>query len=112
MIVMPVVPRPELPQLPETTRKRSVPDTDDPQEMLTRYDIPRPLTTGPTRVPDTGEIQRTVTDRKARQNEYKPFFTQLGDAVPNRQHNRVVMVVPLLLIVSVLLFLFAYIASK
>ena len=60
---------------------------------------------------ETGEI-RDPSTAKASKEEYKPFFTQIGPAVTNRQHNRVVMVVPLLLIVSVLLFLFAYIASK
>jgi len=45
-------------------------------------------------------------------SDLKPFFTQVGTAVSNRQHNRLVMVVPILLLVVVLLFVFAYIASK
>jgi hypothetical protein len=75
-------------------------------------DSHRPVATGSHQAVDTGEISEAVAEKARRQEEYKPFFTQIGPAVTNRQHNRVVMVVPLLLIVSVLLFLFAYIASK
>lgn len=70
------------------------------------------LATGSHQAVETGEINEALAEKARREEEYKPFFTQIGPAVTNRQHNRVVMVVPLLLIVSLLLFLFAYIASK
>ncbi len=75
-----------------------------------RVAIPVPgITTDKNRAPDTSEIQ---SDRMNGGAEYKPFFTVVGKAVPNRQHGRLVMVVPILLIVIILLFVFAYIASK
>lgn len=72
----------------------------------------RSVATGSQQALDTGEIGEALAERARLEEEYKPFFTQIGPAVTNRQHNRVVMVVPLLLIVALLLFLFAYIASK
>lgn len=85
---------------------------DESDEMLTRFDLQRPATTGPNRAPNTADLKRAAAERARREEAYKPFFTQVGTAVTNRQHNRVIMVVPLLLVVSLLLFLFAYIASK
>ncbi len=114
VIIMPVVASP-VPAQPAPTQELPKPpparEVDD-GEMLTRFDLHKPATTGSSRAPDTGEIERAAAERARRVEEYKPFFTQVGTAVTNRQHNRVIMVVPLLLIVSLLLFLFAYIASK
>ena len=76
------------------------------EEMPTRRDVPAPgISTDKNRVPPQ-------TGRMNGSRDLKPFFTQVGTAVSNRQHNRLVMVVPILLLVVVLLFIFAYIASK
>jgi hypothetical protein len=80
-------------------------------------DIPAPkliihapsITTDKNRAPETSEVQ---VDQLNGDADYKPFFTVVGNAVPNRQHGRLVLVVPLLLLVVILLFVFAYIASK
>jgi hypothetical protein len=47
-----------------------------------------------------------------REPEVKPFFTQALTADKNPQHRRLVTVVPLLLLVVILLFIFAYIAGR
>jgi zinc ribbon protein len=47
-----------------------------------------------------------------REPEAKPFFTQALTADKNPQHKRLVTVVPLLLLVVILLFVFAYIAGR
>ena len=96
-------------ELPSPRPSQQPADTD---ELPTRQDIQGPVITGSQKAADTGDINDAFAQRARREQEYKPFFTQVGPAVPNRQHKRVVMVVPLLLIVSILLFLFAYIASK
>jgi zinc-ribbon domain len=47
-----------------------------------------------------------------REPEAKPFFTQALTADKSPQHRRLVTVVPLLLLVVILLFIFAYIAGR
>jgi hypothetical protein len=47
-----------------------------------------------------------------RESANKPFFTQFIPAVSNRQHNRLVVTIPVLLIVVILVFVLAYIAAK
>jgi zinc-ribbon domain len=47
-----------------------------------------------------------------REPEAKPFFTQALTADKNPQHRRLVAVVPLLLLVVIVLFIFAYIAGR
>jgi len=47
-----------------------------------------------------------------REPEAKPFFTQALTNDKNLQHKRLVTVVPLLLLVVILLFIFAYIAGR
>lgn len=47
-----------------------------------------------------------------REPEAKPFFTQALTNDKNLQHRRLVTVVPLLLLVVILLFVFAYIAGR
>lgn len=104
------------PTQPAPTREvpvvHSVRRNDESDEMLTRFDLQRPVTTGSNRAQNTADLKSAAAERARREEAYKPFFTQVGTAVTNRQHNRVILVVPLLLVVSLLLFLFAYIASK
>lgn len=108
----PTQPAPAQPAPTQEVPVHAVRGYDESDEMLTRLDLQRPVTTGPNRAPNTADLKRAAAERARRQEAYKPFFTQVGTAVTNRQHNRVIMVVPLLLVVSLLLFLFAYIASK
>ena len=88
-------------------RSSNPPPSDPPAPKLI---IPFPsIATDKNRAPATSEIQADQLNGDA---DYKPFFTVVGHAVPNRQHGRLVLVVPLLLLVVILLFVFAYIASK
>lgn len=80
---------------------------------LAQFELDESATTTAEHQPaETGEIDTHAVDVWQQQREHKPFFTQIGTTVENKQHNRVVMVVPLLLIVSLLLIIFAYVASK
>jgi hypothetical protein len=81
-------------------------------EMRARLDLKKPLTADAHQLPQAAGIDGAPPEPWRLESEYKPFFTQVGTAIPNRQHNRLVMVVPLLLLVIILLFVFAYIASK
>jgi hypothetical protein len=121
---MPVVVRPRpaqaLPIQPALHQPATTHDLSPTQDLSSltpveggeTSDIHHPVVTGSHLAAETGDMSDALAARARREAEYKPFFTQIGPAVTNRQHNRVVMVVPLLLIVSLLLFLFAYIASK
>ena len=83
-------------------------------EMPTRLDLSAPgISTDKNRAPQTNEMKASELPARLRNgsNDHKPFFTQVGTAVSNRQHNRLVMVVPFLLLVVILLFVFAYVAS-
>jgi len=119
-VALPMVPEPSPTQAaaiePAPTQElaplRSGQRPADTHELPKQQEIPGSVITGSHKAAETGEINDAFAQRARREQEYKPFFTQVGTAVPNRQHKRVVMVVPLLLIVSILLFLFAYIASK
>lgn len=84
-------------------------------EMPTRLDLPAPgISTDKNRAPQTNEMKASELPATIRNGsrDLKPFFTQVGTAVTNRQHNRLFMVVPILLLLVILLFVFAYIASK
>ena len=81
-------------------------------EMRARLDLKKPLTADAHQAPQPAGIDGASPEPWRPEAEYKPFFTQVGNAIPNRQHHRLVMVVPLLLLVAILLFVFAYIASK
>ncbi len=59
-----------------------------------------------------GETEWLETGLLQRESEAKPFFTQVLDPGSNRQHKRLVAIVPLLLLAVILLFIFAYIAAK
>ena len=88
-------------------RSSNPPSSDPPAPKLI---IPAPsISTEKNRAPETTQIKTDLLNGEA---DYKPFFTVVGHAVPNRQHGRLVLVVPLLLLVVILLFIFAYIASK
>lgn len=106
---MPVVSRQSLSDSAEPIASA---DDQEKEEMFARFDLQKPLTTSATRAPESSEVKSRKPQRSRREAEYKPFFTQIGKAIPNKQHNRVVMIVPLLLVVALLLFVFAYVASK
>ena len=88
------------------------PKEERKDEMRARLDLKKPLTADAQPIPEAAGIDGVAPERWRLEGEYKPFFTQVGKAVPNRQHHRLVMVVPLLLLVAILLFIFAYFASK
>lgn len=87
------------------------PKDDHKDEMRARLDLKKPLTAD-AQAPQTPGIDSAPPERWRHEPEYKPFFTQVGKAIPNRQHHRLVMVVPILLLLVILLFIFAYIATK
>jgi hypothetical protein len=76
----------ELPPLPQTARAKTV--------------VGKQLATTPISMP------------MEREPEAKPFFTQALTADKNPQHRRLITVVPLLLLVVIVLFIFAYIAGR
>lgn len=105
---MPVVGR-NTPREPSNPLPQAVGNTAE----LPQFELDESATTtAESQAVETGEIDTGTVDVWQREREHKPFFTQIGTAVENKQHNRVVMVVPLLLIVSLLLIIFAYVASK
>lgn len=101
---------------------RTVLSTETPGNMRVRFDLMKPDTSDVEHAPSTGQINSAPDTQPAverpplpqrRNEEMKPFFTQVSDAAtPNRQHNRLILVVPLLLLVAALLFVFAYIAAR
>jgi zinc-ribbon domain len=63
-------------------------------------------------VPLGGEVNQSSTYDLRRQSEAKPFFTLETDARPNPQHIRMIALVPVLLLLVILLFVFAFIAAR
>jgi hypothetical protein len=60
------------------------------------------------RVPATRPPTKVLPREPARQ----AFFTQVAPAVSNRRHNRLMIVVPVLLLVFILVLVLAYVANK
>ncbi len=63
-------------------------------------------------VPLRGEVNQSSTEDLRRQSEAQPFFTQETEAGPNRQHIRMIALVPVLLLLVILLFVFAFVAAR
>jgi hypothetical protein len=91
-IVMPAVPK---------TVKPSSPRPPERSETTTRVDLPPPPSIEPAK-------PAPLAPRQAP----KAFFTQIGTALPNRQHSRLVLVVPIVLLIAMIVFIFAYIAAR
>ena len=58
------------------------------------------------------EANLSRTEMLRRESESKPFFTQSLSGVANRQHRRLVAIVPLFILIVILVFVFAYIAAR
>lgn len=118
--------------LDKRTTERSLPGSaplpaDTAERMKVRFDLMKPDTSDAEHVPNTGQINSAgdpITPARSaiapvqsaqppRQDpNMAPFFTQVVTTVPNRQHSRVILIVPLLLLVAVLLLVLAYIVNK
>jgi hypothetical protein len=69
-------------------------------------------TQSPRTAPPRAAASHPSTETMRRESANKPFFTQFIPAVSNRQHSRLVVTIPILLIVVILVFVLAYIAAK
>jgi hypothetical protein len=124
-LVMPLVSKPtpaELPPPNQAPRRRAPgeirpepptvvePPTPTPAVSevapISRDEIPR-LDDTPL-APTPRPVIATLRSESAR----KPFFTQVVPATSNRQHRRLVLIVPLLVVILILVFALAYHAAK
>lgn len=100
---------------------------DTSERMKVRFDLMKPDTSDAENAPNTGQINSAgdpivappkpaaaahVAPIPRQDPNLAPFFTQVGTAIPNRQHTRLILAVPLLLVVAVLLLVLAYIVNK
>lgn len=105
------LPKPALPKAKTPVSHPSQSAVAD--KRIAQLDTTKSTTT--TRSHQTSLPYETATSthyRWQREAELKPFFTKIAPALPNRHHNRLIMIVPLLLAVVILIFLFAYIAAR
>lgn len=118
--------------LDKRTTQRSLPGSaplpaDTAERMKVRFDLMKPDTSDAEHVPNTGQInsagdpitpaRSTIAPVQSAQPPRQdanmaPFFTQVVTTVPNRQHSRLILIVPLLLLLAVLLLVLAYIVNK
>jgi uncharacterized Zn finger protein (UPF0148 family) len=63
-------------------------------------------------VPLRGKVNQSSTEDLRRESEAKPFFTLETEGGPNPQHLRMIALVPVLLLLVILLFVFAFLAAR
>jgi zinc-ribbon domain len=82
-------------------------------EARTQNDLPSHINPSRSNTIIENQVATTpISLHTRREPDAKPFFTQALTTESNPQHRRLVTVVPLLLLVVILLFVFAYIAGR
>jgi zinc ribbon protein len=104
------------PPVPPVNRRAKKSDADQRRaDAHTQNDLPSLMKPARSNTVIRNQLATTpisLPSPPTREPEAKPFFTQALTADKNLQHKRLVTVVPLLLLVVILLFVFAYIAGR
>jgi hypothetical protein len=116
-LVMPMVGKPAAE--PESADQEPAPRAPrkDRNERATLFEPPppkapkAPAPEAPDENPPTAS-RRPPTSALQRDAARKPFFTQVAPALSNRQHSRLVLIVPVLVLIFIGVLVLAYIAAK
>lgn len=87
-------------------------ESEGPESLPTHLDLPSLEVTNRVTTQIREEPEPAETGTLHPQSEAKPFFTRMLSPGENRHHKRLVAIVPLMLLVVIILFIFAYIAAK
>jgi hypothetical protein len=127
-LIMPTISKPLPSETKSANQERRRTPSEIKAERPTLFEPPAPKpavaepapvshSTNPDEAPRIEETPRASKPRPAtealrRDSARKPFFTEVMPAVSNRQHSRLVLVVPLLVLILFLVLALAYHAAK